>query len=221
MLEVIANVSHELRTPLTMIKSYTELIKDISGDNPEKRQEHLDVIHAEANKLEYLINDMMDYSKLESGVMTYEKSKFNLYDLLKRTKITYAQKYPEFKFSLSGVKDAFIFADEQRISQVITNLLNNAINYSSTKKEINVRLKRISQDEIKLEVVDHGIGISEENLKNIFDRHFRSSSAKRAAVGSGIGLSIVKSILTHHGYSFGATSKENKGSTFYINFKTV
>lgn len=219
--EVIANVSHELRTPLTMIKSYTELIKDISGDNPEKRKEHLDVIYAEADKLEYLINDMMDYSKLESGVMTYEKNKFDLFDLLKRIKITYSQKYPDFKISLSGVKDAFIYADEKRINQVVTNLINNAINYSSTRKVINIRLKRTSQDEVRLEVVDHGIGIPEENLKYIFDRHFRSSNAKRATVGSGIGLSIVKTILTHHSYSFGVTSKKNKGSTFYVNFKTI
>lgn len=219
--EVIANVSHELRTPLTMIKSYTELIKDISGDDPVKRKEHLNVIHAEADKLEYLISDMMDYSKLESGVMTYEKTKFNLFDLLKTTKNTYSQKYPNFKFSLSGVKDAFIFADQKRISQVVTNLLNNAINYSLNKKEINIRLKKINNTQVRLEIVDHGIGISEENLKYIFDRHFRSSNAKRATVGSGIGLSIVKTILTHHSYTFGANSKENKGSTFYVNFTTV
>ena len=219
--ELIANVSHELRTPLTMIKSYTELISDISGDNPEKRKEHLSVIHAEANKLEYLINDMMDYSKLESGVMTYEKTKFNLYEMLKQTKNTYAQNHPDFKFSLSGVKEAFIYADEKRINQVITNLINNAINYSPTKKEINIKLKRTSSTEVRLEIIDHGIGISEENLKFIFDRHFRSSNAKRATVGSGIGLSIVKTILTHHSYTFGATSKENNGSTFYVNFTTV
>ena len=220
--EVIANVSHELKTPLTMIKSYTELINDISGENPEKRKAHLNVIHAEAEKLEYLINDMMDYSKLESGVMTYEKSTFNLYDQLKQIKNTYSQKYPEFKFTLSGIKEAFIFADRKRIDQVLTNLLNNAINYSTTKKEINIRLKPTDNlNEVKLEIVDHGIGISKENLEFIFDRHFRSSSAKRATVGSGIGLSIVKSILNHHAYTFGATSKENKGSTFYVNFKTV
>lgn len=220
--EVIANVSHELKTPLTMIKSYTELINDISGDNPEKRKQHLNIIHTEAEKLEYLINDMMDYSKLESGVMTYEKSKFDLYELIKQIKTTYASKYPDFKFTLSGVKKAIIYADKKRIDQVLTNLINNAINYSSTKKEINIRLKQTDvDDEIRLEIIDHGIGISKENIEYIFDRHFRSSSAKRATVGSGIGLSIVKSILNHHSYTFGATSKENKGSTFYVNFKTI
>lgn len=218
--EVIANVSHELKTPLTMIKSYTELIRDISGDSPEKRKAHLDVIHAEAEKLEYLINDMMDYSKLESGMLNYNKSVFNLSALLYRMKTLYAENYPDFKITYSGTKNANIFADEKRIEQVVTNLLNNAINYSTTKKEINIRLKKCEKENcIKLEIVDHGMGISKENLDHIFDRHFRSSNAKRVTVGSGIGLSIVKSILTHHGYEFGAKSAENKGSTFFVVFK--
>lgn len=221
--EVIANVSHELKTPLTMIKSYTELIRDISGDNPEKRREHLDVIYTEAERLDYLINDMMDYSKLESGVMTYNKTCFNLADVLKTFKNKFSEKYANFKITLTTPKTVIIYADQKRIEQVITNLLNNAINYSSTRKEIHIRLKKLDENpsKFKLEVVDHGIGISPENLEKIFDRHFRSTSAKRATVGSGIGLSIVKSILTYHGYEFGAKSEENKGSTFYIIFNSV
>ena len=220
--EVLANVSHELKTPLTMIKSYTELIKDISGDNPEKRKEHLDVIYREAERLDYLINDMMDYSKLESGLMSYEKSTFNLADVLKEFKAAYSQKFEDFKISLSTPKSVLIHADKKRIEQVITNLLNNAINYSTTKKEINIRLRKVpnSENQYKLEIVDHGMGISKENLDKIFDRHFRTTSAKRATIGSGIGLSIVKSILTYHNFEFGAKSEENKGSTFYIIFTT-
>lgn len=218
--EVIANVSHELKTPLTMIKSYTELIRDISGENPEKRKEHLDVIYREAERLDYLINDMMDYSKLESGLMRYEKSLFNLADVLKEFKNSYSEKFSDFKISLSTPKKVMIFADKKRIEQVITNLLNNAINYSTTRKEINIRLKKLPDElnKYKLEIVDHGMGISKENLDKIFDRHFRTTSAKRATVGSGIGLSIVKSILTYHGFDFGAKSEEKKGSTFHIIF---
>ena len=218
--EVIANVSHELKTPLTMIKSYTELIRDISGENPEKRKEHLDVIYREAEKLDYLINDMMDYSKLESGLMTYNRSIFNLSDMLKQFKISFSEKYTNFKFTLSAPKTVEVFADKTRIEQVVTNLLNNAINYSTTKKEINIRLKAIDTEKLKykLEIIDHGMGISKENFPNIFNRHFRSSSAKRATVGSGIGLSIVKSILDSHDFEYGVTSEENKGSTFFIIF---
>lgn len=217
--DVMANVSHELRTPLTMIKSYTELIKDISGNDPEKRQQHLEVIYSEAERLEYLINDMMDYSKLESGMMTYNKTRFNLSESLKLFKTTYSEKYKNFKITLSAPKSAFIYADKTRIEQVISNMLNNAINYSTTKKEINIRLKPLSnENKFRLDIVDHGMGISKENLEHIFDRHFRSSNAKRATVGSGIGLSIAKSILNYHNYQFFANSTEGKGSTFTIIF---
>lgn len=220
--EVLANVSHELKTPLTMIKSYTELIRDISGDNPEKRKNHLDIIYSEAEKLELLINDMMDYSKLESGIMTYNKTKFNLSEILMNLKRTYSQKFTEFKITLSCPKNIYIYADKTRIEQVITNLLNNAINYSTTKKQINIRLKETDQKDIyKLEIIDHGMGISKENIPHVFERHFRSTSAKRTTVGSGIGLSIVKTILDYHDYPITVQSEENKGSSFVIVFNNV
>jgi len=217
--EVLANVSHELKTPLTMIKSYTELIKDISGNNPKKREEHLDVIYSEATRLELLLADMMDYSKLESGIITYNKTKFNLSDCLERFYSIYQEKFTNFIFDLDIVDNAYIFADQARIEQVITNLLNNAINYSGNNKHIEIKLTEI-QNQYKLDIIDHGIGISQENLKHIFDRHFRTTSAKRATVGSGIGLSIVKSILNDHKFDFGVTSEENVGSDFYIFFPT-
>lgn len=219
--EVIANVSHELKTPLTMIKSYTELIKDISGDNKEKRQQHLDVIYKEATRLEYLLNDMMDYSKLESGIITYNKVWFNLSESLHKFYTIYSEQHPNFKIFITCPKKVLIFADKQRIEQVITNLLNNAINYSKSTLEITINLKKIPNEKFyKLEIIDKGVGISEENLEHIFDRHFRSASAKRTTIGSGIGLSIVKSILNDHNYQFGVISKENEGSNFYIIFPT-
>lgn len=218
--EVIANVSHELKTPLTMIKSYTELIRDISGENPEKRKAHLEIIHSEAEHLEFLINDMMDYSKLESGVMAYNKTVFNLTEILAKHKNSFSEKYSAFKITLSAPKIVMIEADQKRIGQVITNLLNNAINYSTTKKLINIRLKKLDNqpNKYQLDIVDHGMGISEENLEHIFERHFRTTTAKRTTVGSGIGLSIVKSILDAHGFSISVSSTEGKGSTFHVIF---
>lgn len=219
--EVLANVSHELKTPLTMIKSYTELIKDISGDDKEKRNQHLDIIHTEAVRLEFLINDMMDYSKLESGIMDYSFTRFDLCVILRKFYSIYSEKFNDFAFTITCPKSLYIYADEKRIEQVITNLLNNAINYSKETKKVGIRLKKVkNEDRYKLEISDRGVGISEENLKFIFDRHFRTNSAKRTTVGSGIGLSIVKSILNHHNLEFGAVSKENYGSTFYIYFPT-
>lgn len=220
--EVLANVSHELKTPLTMIKSYTELIEDISGDNPTKRNEHLHVIHQEATRLEQLLGDMMDYSKLESGIITFNKTEFDLVDTLSRFYSIYEEKYKNFHFTLDVPDNCLIYADNSRIEQVITNLLNNAINYSKNIKEINIRLTLSNDTKFaKLEITDHGMGISKENLPHIFDRHFRTTNAKRATVGSGIGLSIVKSILVGHNFTYGVISEENKGSSFYINFPTL
>lgn len=216
--EMLANVSHELKTPLTMIKSYTELIQDISGNDPTKRAEHLKVIHDEADRLEFLINDMMDYSKLESGTMTYQKTTFDLVPILIRFKNSYSDKYKDFTITLDSINEAIIYADQKRIEQVITNLLNNAINYSPTRKEINIKLTKAEENKFKLEIIDHGIGISKENIDKIFERHFRTANAKRTTVGSGIGLNIVKSILNYHGYEYGVSSTEGEGSNFYVYF---
>ena len=117
-------------------------------------------------------------------------------------------------------KNVFINADYKRIEQVVMNLLNNAINYSKDNKHIIIELKKHEENIYKLSIIDHGIGISKENLPHIFDRHFRATNAKRVNVGSGIGLSIVKQILDAHGLQFGVKSEENKGSSFYIYFKT-
>ena len=221
--EVISNVSHELRTPLTMIKSYTELIKDINGDDKTKRDKNLNVILEETNRLEYLLNDMLDFSKLKSGIIEFNFEKFNLYSLLLKLQEFYTSQHENdgFTFKLKSPKTVFINADYKRIEQVIMNLLNNAINYSKENKEILIELKKLENDFYRLSITDHGIGISKENLPHIFDRHFRATNAKRVTVGSGIGLSIVKQILDAHKLEFGVISEENKGSTFYINFKAI
>lgn len=221
--EVISNVSHELRTPLTMIKSYAELIKDINGDDKEKREKDLNVILSEANRLEYLLNDMLDFSKLKSGLIEYNYEKFNLYNLLLKLQELYSNQYNAkgFNFTLKSPKNVYIYADYKRIEQVIVNLLNNAINYSKDNKNIDIVLKKQAEDTYTLSITDYGIGIAKENLPKIFDRHFRATNAKRVTVGSGIGLSIVKQILDSHKLHFGVISEENIGSTFYIHFKTI
>ena len=112
-------------------------------------------------------------------------------------------------------------ADYNRIEQVVTNLLNNAINYSKVNKEITVQLSPTQNNKYKLSVIDKGIGIPAENIPHIFERHFRATNAERVSVGSGIGLSIVKQILDDHRLEFGVKSKLNEGSTFYIIFTAL
>ena len=217
--EVIANVSHELRTPLTMIKSYAEMINDISGDDPKKRAEHLQVIIEEADKLEYLVNDMLDLSKMQSGAISYQFERFNLSTSLEKFEKFYTEKFKDFDFTFTYPKRAYVFGDKKRIEQVIINLINNAINYSDQDKRVAVTLRRADDNHrFHFEVVDHGIGISKDELPYIFDRHFRSNSAKRATTGSGIGLTIAKEILNYHNFPYGVESELGKGSTFYFDF---
>lgn len=221
--ELVSNVSHELKTPLTMIKSYAELIKDITGDDKEKRDHDLDVIIEESKRLETLISDMLDFSKLKSKTIVYNFNEFDLSDMLQKMVKKYKTKYEPtgYNITLECPENALVNADYNRIQQVITNLLNNAINYSKENKNICIKLERLENGKLKLSVIDHGIGIPEENIPQVFDRHFRATNAERVSVGSGIGLSIVKQILDDHHLQFGVKSKINEGSTFFIVFNEI
>jgi len=218
--EVIQNVSHELRTPLTVIKSYTELLQDYSGDDLQKRQEHLKIIAEETNRLEILVNDMIDLSKMQMDTMTYKNEEFNLVDSLIKFENHYKKEYESKRYTFSFVypKKFIISADKVRIEQVVTNLINNAVNYSADNKNISVKLFKNKDKEFELDVVDKGIGISVQDQEKIFDRHFRSTVSKRAVAGSGIGLAIVKQILEHYNFKFGVESEIGKGSKFFIKF---
>lgn len=217
--EVIQNVSHELRTPLTLIESYAELINDFSGDNPKKRKQHTDIILEESKKLESLINDMLDLSKMQANTIEYNMEEFNLSKSIEKFETFYKNKYKDFDFKFSYPKNCNIYADPKRIEQVMINLINNAINYSQKDdKKIIITLKKTEENKYKFSVQDFGIGISKEDQKQIFDRHFRSISAKRAVAGSGIGLTIVKEILNYHKFEYGVESEVDKGSTFYFVF---
>ncbi len=216
--EVVQNVSHELRTPLTLIKSYTELIQDYGNENPEKTQKHTKIILDETTKLENLINDMLDLSKMQAKTIEYNISKFNLSESLEKFEEFYKHQYQDFDFKFNYPKNCLITADRLRIEQVIINLINNAINYSQIEnKKIIISLRRnLKEGFIRFSVKDFGIGIAKEDLGLIFERHFRSSSAKRAVVGSGVGLTIVKEILNYHEFKFGVISEPFKGSFFYF-----
>jgi signal transduction histidine kinase len=165
---------------------------------------------------------MLDLSKLKSGLTEYNFETFNLSAMLENLQEVYTTQHfaNGFTFKLKSIQNVYIKADYKRIEQVIMNLLNNAINYSKENKEIIIELKQQTSNTFRLSIIDHGIGIAKENLSQIFDRHFRATNAKRVAVGSGIGLSIVKQILDAHKFEYGVISEEGKGSTFYINFKT-
>ncbi len=219
--ELIANVSHDFKTPLTMIKAYSSMIKEISGNMPEKRDKHAQVIIDEADRLASLVNDMLDLSKIRSGLNELKITTFDLtaylYDVLGRfDDFVTAQGY---SFTLKIDEGIFTQADEVKIGQVLYNLIGNAINYTGEDKRVFVSLRVTKDGVARFSVRDTGAGIKKEEIAEIWDRYYRSSDAhKRPVKGTGLGLSIVKTILEKHNFRFGVESEAGKGSLFYVDF---
>lgn len=216
--DLIANVSHDLRTPLTMIKSYAEMIRDISGNDPEKRDAHLQVIIDETDRLNNLVEDLLAVSRIQSGKMTLEKSTFSLSNAAESILNTYRIKEVEegYRFNFSCPSDFIVEGDEEKIKQVISNLISNAIKFCGSDKVINISLSRRSRS-VRFSVEDHGSGISPTDLDHIWDRYYRSSSNMvRSSEGSGLGLSICKEILTLHKADFGVNSTLGEGTVFWF-----
>lgn len=218
--ELIANVSHDFKTPLTMIKAYASMIQDLSGDNPEKRNKHCQIIIDETDRLASLVGDLLDVSKISSGIDVLKPSVFNLseFTLSVVERFHYLEDTKGYSFLTDITPDLYTEADKDKIGQVLYNLIGNAVNYTGEDKKIYIRLMR-DKDCIRFDVRDTGKGIKKEELDTIWDRYYRSKEAhKRPVQGTGLGLSIVKAILTRHAFSFGVNSEYGKGSVFYVEF---
>jgi len=221
--DLIANVSHDLRTPLTMIKSYAEMIRDISGDDPVKREQHLNVIIDETDRLNSLVGDLLTVSKIQSGKNTLEKARFSLSEAVGAIVETYRVKELDggYTINLKCPADFNVFADEEKIKQVVSNLISNAVKFCGDDKTVDVVLKKQGR-QVKVSVIDHGCGIAPEDLEHIWERYYRASSNMvRSVEGSGLGLSICKEILSLHKYDFGVDSTLGKGSTFWFKLDLV
>ncbi len=209
--QLISNVSHEIRTPLTAIKGYSEFLYDEIAGNPDT-ESALMHLNSETSRLEKLVNDLLNLSKLDSFQESFVFSKTNYSNLLKDT--LEKQKVKADKNNiviLSSIKpDIFINADPEKIVQVVVNILDNAIKYSRSGGTIELLLN--TQEEYAvLEVIDQGIGIPEEDLKNIFKRFHRASNTKGIS-GTGLGLSISKIIIDKHKGDIQIQSAVNSGT---------
>lgn len=219
--DLMANVSHDLKTPLTMIKAYAEMIRDITIDNKEKTKENLNVIIDETDRLNILVNDILELSKLQNNQDTLTFEKFDIVelinDILKRYQII--KETENYKLILESPKNIMVKADKKRISQVIYNLINNAINYTGDDLTVTIKITENIKD-CKVEIIDTGKGIEEKDLPNIWNRYYKKEkNHKRNVVGTGLGLSIVKNILEQHQFKYGVKSIKNKGTTFYFQVK--
>ena len=220
--DLIANVSHDLRTPLTMVTSYAEMIKDLSGDDPEKRNEHLRVIIDEAERLNQMVIELLEFSKMQSGKEGMNYTDFSLKSTIENILQSYtgfAEK-EGFKLIFISEGEGLIRADETRIQQVITNLVSNSFKYSGYDKTVEVKMLD-EGDYVRCEISDHGIGIPKKDLKHIWERYYKASSNRRRTDNTGLGLSIVKEILILHNAKFGVQSALKKGSTFWFEIKKI
>ena len=218
--ELISNVSHDFKTPLTMIKAYASMIVEISGDNPEKRNKHAQVIIDEADRLTLLVNDVLEISKMQAGIEEIHRSTFNLSKYLRETlsRFAYLQDVKGYRFHTEIAESVYTVGDEVKLGQVIYNLIGNAVNYTGEDKQVIVKLVR--RDGVaRLIVRDTGEGMDKEQLKDIWARYYRSKEThKRPVQGTGLGLAIVKTVLERHGFAFGVDSKEGKGTVFFVDF---
>lgn len=216
--EFLANVSHDLKTPLTMIKAYAEMVRDISYNNKEKRENDLNIIIDETNRLNLLVNDILDLSKIQSNVDVLNYEVFDLNLLIKNIikQFSYIEDKYNYDIIYNNKEELMIKADKKRIEQVIYNLISNAINYVGKDNKILINVEKIN-NKFRVEVIDHGTGIDNKDIDYIWDKYYKiDKKYKRNMVGTGLGLSIVKNILIKHNIEFGVESKKNKGTKFYF-----
>ncbi len=215
--ELIANVSHDLRTPLTLISGYTELMRDLPSENTP---ENMQVIIDETARLSSLVNDLLDISKIRAGTKPINPERFALTETVREVMMRYDKLVAAegYHISFEADGDCNVVADRGMILQVIYNLIGNAINYVGEDRTVMVK-QTISDSKVFIAVSDHGKGIPKEELPLIWDRYYRANEVhKRAVVGSGLGLSIVRGILELHGAQYGVTSTVGEGSTFWFAF---
>ena len=215
--DLLANVSHDLRTPLTLIKGYAETVRDITGDDKAHRDEQMNIIVDEADRLTALVSSVMELSKVTSGAEKCEKVHFDMGQLCDEVSERYdavcAQNGWQLKLELPD-EELPVYADPNMMQRALHNLLGNAMHHMGADGIFVLRAAP-SAEGVRVEVEDHGPGIAAEDLPYIFDRYYRSRS-DAGKQGTGLGLSITKAIFQQHGFRFGVQSTVGKGTTFWF-----
>lgn len=216
--EIIANVSHELRTPLALIRGYAETLRDVSGENPEKRSKQLNIIVEESERLSDIVEDILNLSQLQAGATGLKKEVFSLQKLLLKMKEHYQLNEEVHTLQLTGITElqGEVIGDPGRIEQVLRNLLDNAFRHSKEQEPVEVTAASVG-NHVRIGITDHGEGIAAEDQKHIFERYYRGKREDgKKSKGTGLGLAIVKSILELHQMPYGVISEPGKGTTFWF-----
>ncbi|WP_240371297.1 cell wall metabolism sensor histidine kinase WalK [Anoxybacteroides rupiense] len=216
--EFVANVSHELRTPLTTMKSYLEALGEGLWRDEQIAPRFIEVTQTETERMIRLVNDLLRLSKLDSKDYKLNKSWVNFsryfhkvidrFELTKNENITFIRKIPD--------EAIFVEIDEDKITQVLDNIISNALKYSPQGGNITFRVKELN-NEILVSVTDEGVGIPKSDLAKVFDRFYRVDKARsRKLGGTGLGLAIAKEVVVAHGGNIWAKSQEHKGTTIFF-----
>jgi len=217
--DFVSNVSHELRTPLSLIRLYAETLEMGRLTSPEKYQEYYRIIRKESERLTALINNILDFSRIEAGRKEYDFRETDLRELVHNTLDSYRYQIEQHGFDYEEkIADNVppLRVDREAMARSLVNLVNNALKYSQDRKFIGVKLYR-DNGSVKLEVEDHGIGIPQQEQNKIFEKFYRvGDPLVHNTKGSGLGLSLVRHIVQAHGGEVSVDSAPGQGSKFII-----
>ncbi|TSB46594.1 ATP-binding protein [Alkalicoccobacillus porphyridii] len=214
--ELVSTVSHELRTPLSSILGFTELMLEREL-KPARQEKYLQTIHKEANRLTNLINDFLDLQRMEANVQTYHKTSLDLKELVIQVVLRFEPNHPQHQFIIRDLANfTLVWADSDRMEQVLTNLISNAVKFSPEGGRIELVLTN-KEDTLHVHVTDEGLGIPETELTKLFTKFHRIDNSDRRKIGgTGLGLPIAKEIMEAHSGRISVTSMLGEGSTFDI-----
>lgn len=217
--EFLSNISHEFKTPLFAIQGYIETLQDgMIEENPEMAASFLNKASRNLDRLSYLIHDLDEIAKLESGQIILNKEKFDIQTLVKETIDDLEDKAKtaniNLHFNTKGNNPTYVRGDRKKIQQVLVNLIDNSIKYGNRGGQTQIKTIPLI-DQILIEITDNGQGIEEKNLPRVFERFFRADKSRSREVGgSGLGLAIVKHIIEAHQQNVHVRSTEGIGTTF-------
>ncbi|MBY0222673.1 ATP-binding protein [Mammaliicoccus sciuri] len=216
--DFIANVSHELRTPISMLQGYSEAIIDDVVSSEEERMEMVRIIHDESKRMSRLVTDLLDLARMESGHIQLHENPLPIFEFMNRmvTKFSQVAKDAQVNLTLNTEESSnlVILADEDRLEQVFTNLIDNAIRHTPNGGEVTLGIHR-SNGMLDLSVSDTGVGIPEKDLPFVFERFYKADKARtRGKGGTGLGLAIAKNIMDAHHGSILAKHGDEKGTVF-------
>jgi signal transduction histidine kinase len=217
--DFVSNVSHELRTPLALIRLYAETLELGRITTVEKKEEYYRIIRKESERLSALINNILDFSRIEAGRKEYDFRETDIAELVRNTLDTYRYQIEQQGFALEESLDPAVprvRVDREAIARALVNLVNNALKYSANEKFLGVRLYR-ENSALKIEVIDRGIGIPRREQAKIFEKFYRTGDPLvHNTKGSGLGLALVRHITDAHGGNVQVESTPGKGSTFTL-----